>query len=186
VVLEDVFVPAGRSFPIDDGRRQRDEPIFRVPFRSFAETTMAAVAVGLARHLLEDFAALARAKTPALATVPLAAQPLTQDRFARASAVVRAAAAWWAAEVSRLWDAVLATPAGAPLDPKLMADVQLASVHACASAANAAELLRPLTGMTTLPDASPLGQLIADAHAVGHNTVVAETRFADGGAVLLG
>jgi alkylation response protein AidB-like acyl-CoA dehydrogenase len=186
VALPEVFVPAERLFRVDEAAPQRDEPIFRVPFRSFAETTMAAVAVGLSRHLLDEFAALARAKTPMLAGDRLAAQPLTRDRFARATALVRAARVAWAGQVTRLWAAVLAAPAGATLDPGLLADVQLASVHATSCAAAAADLLRPLTGMSTLPQGSQLGQVLADAHAVGHNMVLAEARFADSGAVLLG
>ncbi len=185
VVAHDVVVPAARTFTVDPVQPLRGEPIFAVPFLAFAEATMAAVAVGVSDGLLAHFGRLAQRKTPSFATEPLAAQPLVRDRYARAAGLARAAAAGWRAEVSRLWDAV-ADPAGGSPPPEVLTAHSLACLHVVRTAAEVADLLEPLTGMTGLALDDPVGRACADARAVGRNAVVAEARFAEVGAALLG
>jgi hypothetical protein len=48
-----------------------------------------------------------------------------------------------------------------------------------------ADLLRPLTGMTSLPVGSTLGRVLADAEAIGRNAVVGEARLPEIGGALL-
>jgi alkylation response protein AidB-like acyl-CoA dehydrogenase len=186
--LDGVFVPSAHAFVIDPAAPRRAEPIFRVPFFAFAEATMAAVAVGVTRRLLDGFAELARTKVPTFGTAVLADQPVVQDRLARAAAAARAAARSLDVAVAALWDAAAAghvdPPAAAAEDPQL--DVRLAACHAAAVAAEVAAAVQEQSGMTVLERASPLGRAVADARALPQNAVVGAGRFAEVGAALLG
>lgn len=181
--LQATFVPAAHEFVVAGSGPARPEPIFRVPFASFAEATMAAVAVGIGRRLLDEFAALARVKTPSFATTALSEQPVTQDRFARSAASLRAAEAWWREQVEALWLAIV--EADGAVEPHVLVDHQLACVQAVATVAAAADALDPLTGMSALPVDDDLGRVLADARAAGRNAVVAGARFTEAGAALL-
>jgi alkylation response protein AidB-like acyl-CoA dehydrogenase len=181
--LAGAFVPSAHAFVIDPAAPLRPEPIFRVPFFAFAEATMAAVAVGVARGLLDGFADLARTKVPTFGSVVLADQPVVRDRLARAEAAARAAARSLDVAVAAVWDAAVAGRVAAT-DAEL--DVRLAACHAAVVAAEVAAAVQEHSGMTVLDRASPLGRAVADARALPQNAVVGAGRFADVGAALLG
>ncbi len=182
--LRDVAVPAADTFVVDPAAPRRPEPIFRVPFSSFAEASMAAVSVGVTRRVLADFAGLARTKVPSFGTAVLADDPVVRDRLARAEAAARAAARSLAVAVAAVWDAAVADRIAVAASAQL--DLQLAACHAVALGAELAAAVRPLAGMSVLDVASPLGRALADAEALTQNAVVAGARFADAGAALLG
>jgi len=85
--VADVFVPQEQSVPIlRDGPSEPGSLAIR-DFVAFAGPRVAAVALGIARAALDAFTALARTKTPVLATSPLATQPTTHERVGRAEAL---------------------------------------------------------------------------------------------------
>jgi indole-3-acetate monooxygenase len=180
--LRGVAVPAARTFVVEPDAPRRPEPIFRVPFFSFAEASMAAVSVGVTRAVLAGFSALARTKTPSFGTGLLADDPVVRDRVARAEAAARAAARSLDVAVAAVWAAAVdRAPAGAA-----HVDLQLAACHAVALGAEVAAAVRPLAGMTVLEHRSALGRALADAEALTQNAVVGAARFVDAGAALLG
>ncbi len=60
----EAFVPDSHAFRVDKNDR-RNEAAYRVPFLPFAESSFAAVAIGIARHLLEEASAAAEANREA-------------------------------------------------------------------------------------------------------------------------
>lgn len=54
IAVEDAFVPEDRTFDIDEPYPVYKDPLFRYPFLPFAVTSFAAVALGIARHFLEE------------------------------------------------------------------------------------------------------------------------------------
>jgi indole-3-acetate monooxygenase len=175
-------VPAARVFRLDGPTPVRPEPAFRVPFMSFAEATMAAVAVGVTRRALADLTALARTKVPSTRAQVLADDRAVHDRVARATATARSAAAYFSATVAAV-DAAAA--AGSGPGPAAV-ELQLASCHAVAVGADVAQAVRALCGMTVVDQASPLARALADLEAVPQNAVVGAARYTDAGGALLG
>src|SRR5262249_8294548 len=85
--VADVFVPQDQTVPmLRDGPRAPGSLALR-DFAAFAGPRVAAVTLGIARDALDTFTALARTKTPVLATSPLATQPTTHERVGRAEAL---------------------------------------------------------------------------------------------------
>ncbi len=179
VAVDGLIVPERRTFRLD-ASPTRDEPIYRVPFDAFAEITMAAVAIGTMRGLLEEFRELARRKIPALASKALAAQSPVQAIAAEAFAQLLAAEAAWRQTTFAVWDTVVTNPALA-LAPRLRLEQRLVSLGAVRCAAGIAERLRPWLGMDALIESARAGRLAADAVAIGQNAVVSVARLAEAG-----
>jgi len=54
IVVEDAFVPEGMTFNLEERKAYAEEPVYRYPFVSFAETSFAAVCIGLAGRFLDE------------------------------------------------------------------------------------------------------------------------------------
>jgi alkylation response protein AidB-like acyl-CoA dehydrogenase len=177
VRVQNLYVPQARTFRTFETARTRTEAIFRVPFATFAELTMAACAIGIGQALLAEFREYAGRKVPAMSSAALAAQDSVCATTARALARWQAARAAWRAALRTLWDAILTAPADAAPDSSQLLDAQLASLEAVHTVREIARRLRPWLGMDALIVDSRLGRLVEDAFAVGQNAVVAEARF---------
>lgn len=175
-------VPEGRTFALE-GPPHRPEPFFAVPFPALAQSTMAAVSVGVARRLVAEFTELARAKQPRLAIAPLRDDALVRHELARAHAATRAAELLLGTATEVVWARVMA---GEAVLPGEAAELQAAAAHAAATGAEAGHRLGRLAGMDALERGSALSRAIADLDALRQNAVHAAARFADAGAVLLG
>lgn len=180
--LTGVLVPDDHTFAVDERRPRRDEPIFRVPFLTFAQTTMAAVTVGLLDRALAELAALAAHKVPWGATNVLADEPIVHERFGRATAAVAAATGHLRRLTDRVWEHAVA---GRPLTRDLALDVELAVRHLSAVASDVAATVWELAGMDVLARDSTLGRVVCDIGATGQNAVVSAARFGPAGAALL-
>jgi alkylation response protein AidB-like acyl-CoA dehydrogenase len=91
-MIEDRFVPAARTFSTTDDPREAG-PLYRFPFFSVAELSFGAVALGVARRALDEFAALARDKRPLGSPTLLRDDADARARYARAEATVRSSRA---------------------------------------------------------------------------------------------
>ena len=80
--VTDVFVPEEQSFPILFDGPSAPGCLCVRDFAAYAGPRVAAVALGIARDAIDACTALARIKTPALATSPLATQHTTHERVA--------------------------------------------------------------------------------------------------------
>lgn len=93
-VLADTFVPAHRSVTMRDinageapGARVNTAPLYRMPLLGFAQLALAAVPVGIAIGMVEDFRRFVAGRSGSAAP----GAELLQERFAEASAATRAA-----------------------------------------------------------------------------------------------
>lgn len=179
--LDGVLVPDARTFRTD-GPLTRSEPVFAVPFPAFAQATMAAVSVGLARRLVTELGVLVAEKTPTMGPRPLREDPVTLDALARLTASTRSAARYLEAATAAVW----ATCAeGREPGSAALTDLQLAAGLAASEGARAGSEAWSLAGMTVLDRTSTLGRVVADLQAASQNAVVSAARFADAGAALL-
>jgi alkylation response protein AidB-like acyl-CoA dehydrogenase len=181
--VADVFVPQEQSVPIfRDGPSAPGSLAIR-DFVAFAGPRVAAVALGIARAALDAFTALARTKTPVLATSPLATQPTTHERVGRAEAL-------WLAGRAFLYETVRQLPqsltCSADFTDDLRARSRLAGAHAAQSAAEAVDLLFNAAGTTSIYASSRLDRCFRDVHVATQHVAVAASNIEMVGQYVLG
>jgi alkylation response protein AidB-like acyl-CoA dehydrogenase len=181
--VTDVFVPEAQSFPVLFDGPSAPGVLSLRDFAAYAGPRVTAVALGIARDAIDTFTALARTKTPALATSPLVTQHTTHERVGRAEALLRAARAF-------LYETVRALPYSPTyseaLSDDLRADVRLASAHAAQSAAEAVDLMFNAAGTTASYTSSRLERCFRDVHVATQHAVVAPSNIEMVGQYCLG
>jgi alkylation response protein AidB-like acyl-CoA dehydrogenase len=181
--VTDVFVPEERSFPVLRDGPSEPGSLYMRDFAAYAGPRIAAVALGIARDAIDAFTALARTKTPMLATSPLATQHTTHERVGRAEALLRAGRAF-------LYETVRTLPYGptwsTALSEDLRASIRLASTHAAQNAAEAVDLMFNAAGTTAVYASSRLERCFRDVHVATQHVAVAPSNIEMVGQYLLG
>ena len=160
-----------------------DDPFYRLPAGLRFPFPKVGVAAGIARAALDEFAALAAGKRPALSRTLLAERPSAQMAAAEAEARLESGWAWAMAMAEELWNVATA---GGSVSPELHARCRLAASHAVAAAVAAVDTVCAEAGTTANLSASPLSRLQADVRAVSGHFMVAPYQQATAGRVLLG
>jgi indole-3-acetate monooxygenase len=181
-VVDDVTVPAGRSFSLFTSRHALAQ--YRSAFFGGLAAGVAAVALGIARAAIDAFVALARDKRPAGARRSIAERELVQLSVARAEARVRAARAF-------LLDAVEAAGAASATGDGIAsveqrALLRLAACHAATEAAAAVDLVYEGGGGSSIYATSPLGRCFRDVHTATQHVMVSQAAATLVGRILLG
>ncbi len=161
-------VPAARTFSVFAEPHEAG-PLYRYPFGSIAAVSFAAVALGIARNMLEEFAEFAAEKRPYGREGVLVDTPTARLRMAEAEATLASAREWFFREVQASWDAATS---GETLGSDGESRVSLASIHAAKSAVHACNTLFEIGGMAPLFMASTLGRCWRDVHTVSHHGVL--------------
>jgi alkylation response protein AidB-like acyl-CoA dehydrogenase len=180
MAIDGAFVPARRAFsvfapPLEDG------PLYRLPFMTTAQATLAPVALGIGAHALEAFAELARGKQVTGGT--LAGLGSVQARFAEATAMLAGARAWFREAIADAWAAVAD---GGSVSNAQATTVGLAAIHAGAGACRATDLLWEVAGARQIYRESVLGRCWRDVHAVAQHPTMNPEGLERAGAALLG
>jgi indole-3-acetate monooxygenase len=181
--VTDVFVPETQSFPIFLEGTNEAGGLFLKDFTAYAVARVAAVALGIARDAIDALIALAKKKTPTVATSTLATQHTTHERLGRAEALLRAGRAF-------LYETVRALPHSptwsASLGDDLRAAIRLAGAHAARSAAEAVDHMFNLAGTSGIYTSSRLERCFRDVHVVTQHINVASSNVEMVGQYLLG
>jgi indole-3-acetate monooxygenase len=181
IAVRDRYVPGYRSFDVF-GPRHEDGVLFRYPFMSLTELSVASVALGIARRGLDEWAAIAREKTPLFSTTPMAEQAFATIRFAEATIAHASARAFWWEQLAESWNTVVS---GGALNDASMARVRVAAFHAASASARAIDVLRDAAGMSALFMDSDLGRCWRDVHAASQHVTVAPSVLEPSGRALL-
>ncbi len=182
--VDDVFVPETRTFSVFTDAPREPGPLYRLPFEVLTELPVAAVACGIARHALDEFAALAAVKTPQGARLRLADDELARAAFARTHAAVGLARHGNAALAERAWQAAVA---GRALAPAERAEITAACAHGVASLRTAVDELLSFSGMSGIEQDAALARAARDLRALtAHFSVGPRQLAAAGGALLAG
>lgn len=181
-VVDDVFVPAERTFALD-GAPCLDGPLHRIPELSLSTLNFASVAVGIARGALEGILALARNKVPAFGATTLAANPLFQHQLGEADARLRGARALLDADAGAAWATAVD---GAPFTPEHRARIRGTATWATWTAAAVVDMAYTAGGMTSNDAASPLQRRLRDIRALTQHFAVKLDTYTMAGAVLAG
>jgi alkylation response protein AidB-like acyl-CoA dehydrogenase len=145
---------------------------------------MAAVAVGIAQHAVDDITAMATGqKRRSFTRVSMAETPLFQYRLGYAETTVRAARAAMKAEAEALWAIVESGRSPSPAEHCQMTGT---AAWVTDTAATVVNTCYTAGGATALYDTSPLQRHLRDIHALTQHIMVAEGWLTKAGAALLG
>lgn len=179
--VHDLFVPAERSF-LRNAPRRTDYPLYRFTINSVYMAGFPGVALGIARSMLAEFIALARAKTPRLAKNPLREDAVVQTQVAEAEAKLGAARAFLQQALEQGWGAA----AGGRLGVEHRLAMRLASTYAIHQAREVADTVFHAAGAGAIYASNPLERRMRDIIAVSQHLQARQQHFATVGQFLLG
>jgi len=180
--VDNVFVPSSRTLWFQDpptcGRS-----LYRMPPIAMFATFISAVPLGIARHAIDAFVALARAKTLAMAPGVVAERPVAQVTVGRAHALVSAGRAYVRGALESLWARVAAGDAPTLAD---RGTLWTAATHAAHSALEAIQLLYGAAGADAVYARCPLDRCLRDARTAVQHVVLQQNNYEHAGRLILG
>jgi len=178
---EDVFVPSSHVVDFGAGLVV-DTPLYRFPAFTLLGMCIGAIALGLARAALSDFAELAREKVPSGGRRPLRERREVHAVVGRAEARTQAARAFFFDSLQRAWDS--ACGSGVTLEQRR--EIRLATCNAVDAAVEVAETVYRQAGAAAPYKSSPLQRHLRDAHVITQHMMVRPLFYEIGGANALG
>jgi alkylation response protein AidB-like acyl-CoA dehydrogenase len=166
--VEDVFVPARRSFALFTAEPRLPGAIFRLRIEAHFLTALSSVGLGIARAAIDAFVELAKSKTPALSQDGLAGRPTVHAAVAKAEARLQSAAAYLH-EVTSQIDAALE---GAGVTPDIEARRRLACVSAADACEEVVDSMFRLSGTSGIYSGHVLDRCLRDIHTVNQHLAV--------------
>lgn len=183
IEVHDLFVPEQRSVSLLSDRPRETGPLYHFPVFGLLAIGVSAVALGLARAAIDEFALLAASKRPTGSARNLAERPAVQADVARAEVGISAARSYLLEIVEAAYECARQR-AEVPL--VLRARIRLAATHATLSAAKAVDQMYQAAGSTAIYDVSPLQRYFRDVHVVTQHMAVAPATLELAGRILLG
>jgi indole-3-acetate monooxygenase len=180
--VQDVFVPSERSFSVFTDEPREAGVLYRLPFGVLTELPVAAVALGIARHALETFEALARSRKGHGSARFLADDAVVQIRFAESCASWQLAKAGLRSLAEYAWQVA---QKGRALSASELAEI----TAGCALAVDRLQAdvgrLIAVSGMTGIQAADELARAWRDLQAVAAHAAVSPRHLREAGANLL-
>jgi alkylation response protein AidB-like acyl-CoA dehydrogenase len=181
-VLRDNFVPGHRTCWFNS-RPTRPEPLYRLPGIALFAPCVASVSVGIARHALAIFTALAGKKTPTWSRTPLRESAAAQIAVGRAEALVRAGRAFLGEALRDAWATV---NTGGSVSWEQRGSLWLASTQAAMQAVEAVEALFSAAGASAVYAVTGLERCLRDARTASQHVCVTPTNLEIAGRLALG
>jgi alkylation response protein AidB-like acyl-CoA dehydrogenase len=163
------FVPAGRELRPGQTATQVDEPLCHFPNFALLAAGLCAVAIGIAKHAVDELVTVAGGSTPMLSKRTLAHQAYAQLDLARASACVAGGRAYLHDQVGGAWEGV---QAGRRATVAERAEIRLACHHAATEAARAVDLAYTAAGGASVYSSSPLQRCLRDIHVATQHVML--------------
>jgi alkylation response protein AidB-like acyl-CoA dehydrogenase len=180
--VDNLFVPDGLVEPLRIAVPHEPGPLYAFGIFPTFGVVKAAVALGIARHAIEAFKDLARAKTPAGQSSLLRERPAVQTDLARAEACVRSARAFLYETVGEIWQSVVE---GNPPSTEERAWLRLAGVDGVQRAIQAVDLVYNAAAATAIFESCPLERCFRDVHVIPAHIVVQPNVYELAGRVFL-
>lgn len=163
--VDDVFVPHHRTLWFQEAPCELG-PLYRMPPIAMFATFIGAVPLGIARHAIEAFVALAATKTQARSTAVLADNPSAQAVLGEAQAKVAAGHRHLRHTLREVWAIVDAGGVASLAD---RGRLWTAATHAGHASLEAVDALYTAAGAAAIFSSSPLDRCLRDARtAVQH------------------
>jgi alkylation response protein AidB-like acyl-CoA dehydrogenase len=180
--VHQAFVPQERAFSVFTDRPRETGALYRLPFGVLTELPVASVALGIARHALDAFEALAPRKKTYGSTQPLAADPFVQARFAEGGATWQLAKAGLTSMAERAWQVALE---GRPLSARELAGITAVCALCVARLRASIGELIAVSGMTGIQTGEELARAWRDLQAVAAHGSVSPGHLTRSGSTLL-
>jgi alkylation response protein AidB-like acyl-CoA dehydrogenase len=182
--FKDRFVPDGYSV----GRNylagvRLDGPLYKFPLNALFAAGFSAVALGIARSMLDSVIALAREKRPYLARQPLLESHLVQFQIGEAEARLRSARGYVESTAGQVWQSVVASGA---LAAAQRIDIRMAATFAIHEAAAVADAAWQIAGANAIFASGPFERRLRDIRTVMQQAQGRKSHLQDAGAFLLG
>lgn len=181
--MQNIRVPKGRSVALQADPLQVEGALYAFPSFALLACGIAATALGIGRAALEDFTALAEAKTPQYSKKSLANKPLAQVDFARASALIGSARAFAHEATHKAYEAA---EAGGAIPDEVRATLRLSYTTAVKNVAEAVQLLYTAGGGSSLFLSHPLQRHWRDINTATQHIMINSATYELTGRVLLG
>lgn len=183
-IMDNVFVEEACAISLTGpGNQYYSGPLYRVPFLTTFAFPVAAVALGIAQHSIDEMLELSQAKVPAGTTIALRERPLFHYQLSEAQALVGAARAWLHQVVGEQFQ--IAEDGHSP-DVAQRNKTQLAASNATRSASRAVELMYLAGGGTANYRKSPLQRCMRDMHALTQHLATGPASWEGCGAIAAG
>lgn len=181
--VDDVFVPEARSGTREAPEARRDQgPLYAFTQQGLYAVGVAAVSLGIARAMLDEFHDLAADKTPR-GRGRLAEDKLTQADYARAEARLGSALAYLHHILGDVYDRADDVE---PIGIEDRAMVRLACSNAIQAGVETADWVHRAAGVSAIFPGSPFERRWRDIHTVSQQIQSRPSHFEAVGGVLLG
>ena len=179
--VDDIFVPAARSFGLTGEPAHHEGPLYAGRFFLLAH---GAHALGVARAAVDTLVDSVRSKrqTGAGGEAYVRDRPDVQLAAAQAEALVRGARAYLWETTRQVWEEACET---GTMTPRSRALARLANSAAFESALRAVDLAYSAGGGSSIYRRSPLQRYFRDIHTASQHSVVAASSFTQIGQALL-
>jgi alkylation response protein AidB-like acyl-CoA dehydrogenase len=186
VKVEDLFVPEHLStplVPIEQAANAAWSPVMNNVSVWHIVASIATTPLGVAAAAVDEFVAVAQAKTAAYQTETVGRHALTHYRVGQTRAMLNAARAGLYDALAKAWaDA----EAGTFITSERKCDLQLAASFATRTACDAIETLAGSAGANAFRHASKLTRHLRDLRTVTQHAYISTDRYEDVGAITLG
>jgi alkylation response protein AidB-like acyl-CoA dehydrogenase len=182
--VSDLFVPHAYSVSRDDpAERRHPGALYCFPSGSLYASGFAAVALGLARTMLDAFVELARDKTPRGGRRTLRDNHVVQSHVAQAEARLRSARMFLVGSLDEIWRDV-GRSGTLTLDQRMT--IRLAATYAIHQAKDVADIAYQAAGSSAIFTAGAFERRFRDIHAVTQQLQGRQAHFETVGQFLLG
>jgi alkylation response protein AidB-like acyl-CoA dehydrogenase len=182
--VQDVFVPASRTFPLFAREPHRGtSPAMRMGLMPVTAAGHASWALGVAKSMLDDVEELAATKFRMSDMASLASRPTFQRGLSHHVAMWRAARLLVLDAFSSAEDAVAS---GETLSPAMRADMRVAAVYATDAARACAEWAHLVAGTTAIREGSRLERAFRDVYTGTQHAFISEKVAIDAAQIWLG
>lgn len=182
--VKDLFVPEQMSFARDEEADRRENGLlFRFSTSNIYSFGFAAVALGIARQMLDDATRLVAEKTPSGSKRALRDNNVTQAHIGRSEAMLRSARTYLYATADDIWHAMAESPE-LTLGQKI--EIRTASTHAIHEAGAVVDALYHMLGSTVVFRRFPFERRFRDMHTAMQQLQGRESNYENIGQALLG
>jgi alkylation response protein AidB-like acyl-CoA dehydrogenase len=182
--FEDHFVPEGYSVSRNYLPAVRlPGPLYEFPLNALFAIGFSAVALGIARSMLDAVTALAREKRPYLSRQSLLESHLVQFQIGEAEARLRSARSYVEATAAQVWQSVVAS---GELTAAQRIDIRMAGTFAIHEAGAVADVAWHLAGADAIFASGPFERRLRDIRTVMQQAQGRKSHLQDAGAFLLG
>jgi alkylation response protein AidB-like acyl-CoA dehydrogenase len=182
--VEDLFVPAAMTYQRESQSERRETgPLYSFSGMNMFAFGIAAMGLGIARALLDEFVAVARNKADRVTGQRLRDSAVVQAEVARAEARLLSARGFMVATARELY---AAAAGGAAFAPEQRARMRLSCAWAASEARTVADFAYTAAGASAIHEAGPFERRFRDLHTLTQQVQAHASNFELVGQSLLG